>query len=309
MPLTVLALSRRLSRHCSSAGCAAVPSSSTHTPVLLVEIVEVPVAGAVPDPRLPPGGWQPMRAFHPADVAVFEYRQGALTGVAERDRDFRRQRIFLRSSMAARIRSAVVRRRPMARQIHAYASSNVSASWTRSSTVSSTLVHGGSIAGCLVRRIASDRWMTTPGIFACAGCRDAGTVIVMTRTRLVDQAMSFCRGLVAERRRRVRRGATPPTGSSPGEAPRRTSRRHLAEAAATGHFAPCRALHGPDARLRALTTGDNRAWRASRSRVSARRGIALAWSSWLTCLHAARGCAAFRSLWITSVLRGLPVDN
>ena len=30
-PPTVLALSRRLSRHCSSAGCAAVPSSSTHT--------------------------------------------------------------------------------------------------------------------------------------------------------------------------------------------------------------------------------------------------------------------------------------
>ena len=32
MPRTALALSRRLSRHCSSAGCAAVPSSSTHTP-------------------------------------------------------------------------------------------------------------------------------------------------------------------------------------------------------------------------------------------------------------------------------------
>ncbi len=30
-PPTVFALSRRLSRHCSSAGCAAVPSSSTHT--------------------------------------------------------------------------------------------------------------------------------------------------------------------------------------------------------------------------------------------------------------------------------------
>ena len=32
MPRTAFALSRRLSRHCSSAGCAAVPSSSTHTP-------------------------------------------------------------------------------------------------------------------------------------------------------------------------------------------------------------------------------------------------------------------------------------
>ena len=68
--------------------------------------------------------------------------------------------------MAWRIRSAVVRLRPMARQIHAYASSKVGAIWIRSSTVSSTRVHGGSMAGCLVRRIASDRWMTMPGIFA-----------------------------------------------------------------------------------------------------------------------------------------------
>jgi len=35
------------------------------------------------------------------------------------------------------------------------------------------------MAGCLVRRIASDRWMTTPGIFTRAGRFDAGTVIVM----------------------------------------------------------------------------------------------------------------------------------
>ena len=64
---------------------------------------------------------------------------------------------FLRSSIALRILSAVVRRRPMARQIQAYASSNVRAVWIRSSTVSSTRVHGGSMVGCLVRRIASDR--------------------------------------------------------------------------------------------------------------------------------------------------------
>ena len=36
------------------------------------------------------------------------------------------------------------------------------------------------MAGCLVRRIASDRWMTTPGIFTRAGLLDAGTVMVMT---------------------------------------------------------------------------------------------------------------------------------
>jgi hypothetical protein len=83
--------------------------------------------------------------------------------------------------MPARIRSAVVRRRPIARHIHMYASSKVGAISMRSSTVSSTRVHGGSIAGCLVRRIASDRRMTRPGILARRpGWLAAGTVIVMS---------------------------------------------------------------------------------------------------------------------------------
>src|SRR5258705_14022822 len=36
------------------------------------------------------------------------------------------------------------------------------------------------MAGWVVRRIASDRWMTMPGIFTLAGCLAAGTVIVMS---------------------------------------------------------------------------------------------------------------------------------
>jgi hypothetical protein len=68
----------------------------------------------------------------------------------------------------------------MARQIHAYASSKVRAASIRSSTVSSTRVHGGSMAGCLVLRMASDRWTTTPGIATRAGRFDAGTVTVMS---------------------------------------------------------------------------------------------------------------------------------
>jgi len=35
------------------------------------------------------------------------------------------------------------------------------------------------MAGCLVRKTASERWITTPGTFARAGLLDAGTVIVM----------------------------------------------------------------------------------------------------------------------------------
>ncbi|MGH3228045.1 MAG: hypothetical protein ACRDOA_05620 [Streptosporangiaceae bacterium] len=46
--------------------------------------------------------------------------------------------------------------------------------------MSSTLVHGGSIAECLVRRIASDRWTTMPGIFIRPGRFDAGTVMLMS---------------------------------------------------------------------------------------------------------------------------------
>jgi hypothetical protein len=68
----------------------------------------------------------------------------------------------------------------MARQIHAYASSKVAATWIRSRTVSSIRVHGGSMVGCLVRRIASDRWMRTPGIFARVGVLDRGTVMMMS---------------------------------------------------------------------------------------------------------------------------------
>jgi hypothetical protein len=82
--------------------------------------------------------------------------------------------------MAWRIRSAVVRRRPTARQIHAYASSKDGAIWIKSSTVSSTRVHGGTMAGCVVRKIASDRWITTPGIFARVGVLDRGTVMTMS---------------------------------------------------------------------------------------------------------------------------------
>jgi hypothetical protein len=36
------------------------------------------------------------------------------------------------------------------------------------------------MAGCLVRSIAFDRWMTSPGTFARAGRLDAGTEIVIT---------------------------------------------------------------------------------------------------------------------------------
>ena len=88
MSWSVLALSRRLSRHCSSAGCAAVPSSSTHTPIRFIKVVEVPVPGALPDPRLPPRRGQPVRTLDPADVAVFEDGQNAVPGVAERQRNF-----------------------------------------------------------------------------------------------------------------------------------------------------------------------------------------------------------------------------
>ena len=162
-----------------------------------------------------------MRAFHPVDVAVFEQRQGALGTSPSATTSSRRQRIFLRASMAWCIRSAVVRLRPTARQIHAYASSKIGAVWMRSSTVSSTRVHGGSMAGCVVRRIASDRWMTTPGIFACAGWRRRRDCDGDERARLVDQTVPLGCRLVAQHRAGTGAEQCRPERSSPGSAPRR----------------------------------------------------------------------------------------
>ena len=50
----------------------------------LVEVVEVPIAGALPDPGLPTSGRKPMRAFHAMHVAGFEQRQGSLPGIGKR---------------------------------------------------------------------------------------------------------------------------------------------------------------------------------------------------------------------------------
>ena len=63
------------------------------------------------------------------------------------------------------MRAAVVRLRPMARQIQSYASSKLRAQSMRSSTVSSTRVRGGMSAGCRACCSDRDRWMTTPGIW------------------------------------------------------------------------------------------------------------------------------------------------
>src|ERR1700734_501559 len=56
--------------------------------IVLVEVVEIPAAGALPDSRLPHGGRKPVRAFHPPYIAVLKHRQGAITGITERRRDF-----------------------------------------------------------------------------------------------------------------------------------------------------------------------------------------------------------------------------
>ena len=62
-----------------------------------------------------------------------------------------------RACSAARIRSAVVRRWPTARQIQSYASSGVLAIVIKSSTVSSMRVQGGVMAGWHLPRMTSDR--------------------------------------------------------------------------------------------------------------------------------------------------------
>src|SRR5579863_7633553 len=53
-------------------------------PVLLVEVVEIPVARAVPDSGLAAGHGQAMWEFDPVHIPVFQYRQCAAFAIAER---------------------------------------------------------------------------------------------------------------------------------------------------------------------------------------------------------------------------------
>src|SRR5690242_5804066 len=53
-------------------------------PVFVIEIVQVPAARVLPDPRLPSRGRQPMRTFDAADVAMLQNRQDSLIDAAER---------------------------------------------------------------------------------------------------------------------------------------------------------------------------------------------------------------------------------
>jgi hypothetical protein len=48
--------------------------------VLLVEVVQIPVAGALPDSRLPARHGEPVRALDPPDIAVLKHGQGAIPG-------------------------------------------------------------------------------------------------------------------------------------------------------------------------------------------------------------------------------------
>jgi hypothetical protein len=145
--------------------------------ILLVEVVQVPVAGLLPDANLPFRRRQAMRALHTPHVTQFEEGEGALVGITQRELDIPPPAHLRPGVHAARILAAVVRLRPMARQIQSYASSKLAADSIRSSTVCSTRVHGGIITGCRLRSRQRDRWMTTPDIFAHrAGWRSAGTV-------------------------------------------------------------------------------------------------------------------------------------
>jgi hypothetical protein len=147
-------------------------------PVLLVEVIEVPVACPLPNPGLPAGGREPVRDFYAADVAIFKKRQGAIIGITECGHEFAAP-----AHLLARVHRVAYPGRGGTPAPDGPADPRVGVvegPRMRSSTVSSTRVHGGNMVGCLVRRIVFDRCTTTPGIFCCAGCRRAGTVIVMT---------------------------------------------------------------------------------------------------------------------------------
>src|SRR6185437_9170416 len=59
-------------------GMCSGPIEFRANPVFFVQVVEVPVACALPNARLPPGRWEPVRTFHPVNIAVFEQGQRSL---------------------------------------------------------------------------------------------------------------------------------------------------------------------------------------------------------------------------------------
>jgi hypothetical protein len=56
-------------------------------PVVLVEVIQVPIAGLLPDSGLPFCWWQAVRSLHAPDVTQFEQGEHAFAGVAERELD------------------------------------------------------------------------------------------------------------------------------------------------------------------------------------------------------------------------------
>jgi hypothetical protein len=148
--------------------------------VFRVEVVQVLVTGTLPDPHLTASGGQPVRAFHAMHVAILQHGQDAIPGVTQSQDELTAPAHLLAGihglayPLGGGTPAADGPADPRVRVVEGRRD------LIRSRTVSSIRVHGGSMVGCLVRRIASDRWMRTPGIFARVGVLDRGTVMMMS---------------------------------------------------------------------------------------------------------------------------------
>ena len=159
--------------------------------------------------------------------------------------------------------------------------------------------------GCLVLRIASDRWTIMPGIFACAGCRDAGTVIDDYRTRPVDQPVPLRRRLVAKHcigPGAEQRGPEHSPGQGPREGGVDASLKPLPSAVAALRSASC----APQSRVCALTAGDGLPWVGQQ--LADGEGSSADTKAMLPdqCTHRETND---HSLWITPTTGVHPVDN
>ena len=121
-----------------------------HDPVALIERVPVYGAPAIDDSHLPDGARQAVGPLHVPVVAELQHAVHAARRISQHGSQRLAPAQPATAAIAARSRSSVVSLRPQARVTQPHASSNVSDIPMRSSTVSSTLVLGGSRLGCLI---------------------------------------------------------------------------------------------------------------------------------------------------------------
>ena len=244
-------------------------------PVFLVEVVEVLVPGTLPDPHLAASGGQPVRAFHPMHVAVFQHGQDAIPGITQRQDELTAPAHLLagihglaypvgRGAPAAdgpadpRVR-VVEGRRDLDQVEHRVLDPGT---WREHGRVPGPQDR--------VRPVDDDAGNLRPRRVLDAGNRDDDERSSARRSGRAARLPSGGSGP-----HRDRRGAGRPRAPSPGRAPRRRWHRRRVAAAASGHCAPgCASSTASMPASATLTAGDGASLELQRS-VTRRHSVGM----------------------------------